>query len=184
MLKDQISGIHLVCLLGPALDEPGDPGDAGSVLQPVGGLNRAAWIPDTAQASSACVQLQRGVIPSPPCSCLNNGRALPLKLVSVFLGPFGGERLVWCHCPGWVELQCDSEQGGCDFGAADKQLCLLCLGHLTLHLVVSSTLGAFQGVCVGGIPRYVCGGPMTGPQSSLADSTAQAWPCLCQVSFP
>lgn len=111
MLKDKISGIHLLCLLGPALDQPEDPGDAGSMLQLVGGLNRAAWIPDTTQASSACLQLQCRIAPSPPppCSCLSNGRAVPLKSRSVFLGPFGEWLLVWCRRPGWLDLQHDPE---------------------------------------------------------------------------
>lgn len=81
------------------------------MLQLVGGLNRAAWISDTTQASSACLQLQCTIVPSPPpaCFCLSNRRVVPLKPGSVFLGLFGEQLLVWCHRPGWEELQHDPE---------------------------------------------------------------------------
>lgn len=101
MLKDQISEIHLFCPLGPALDQPGDRRDTSNKLQLVGGLNQAAWIPDTARASSVCAQppLCR-ISPRSPCSCLNNGRAVPLKLVSGFLEPLGQQLQVLSSLPG------------------------------------------------------------------------------------
>lgn len=147
MLKDQISETHLLCLLGPALDQPGERGDTSNKLQLVGGLNQAAWIPDTARPGQLCVCAQ------PPL-----GRISPRSLFLSQQWKGGSFEIgVWFPGATWPTTtgvvitapnrwSSDVIQSQTDvaFWDTDMQLRHPCTGHPIF--VLSSMLGAFQGV--------------------------------------